>query len=73
MVVKNWNGVNEMSVINLDDPDVTCETLDTGPLRTLISAQSIHATFVGGELMVCGAGPSTATSTTTRRGSGSTG
>ena len=54
MVVKNWNGVNEMSVINLDDPDVTCETLDTGPLRTLISAQSIQATFVGGELMVCG-------------------
>ncbi len=44
----------EVSVIDLSDPDVTCQSFDAGPLEYFELSQSLHGTFVGGDLMVCG-------------------
>ncbi len=56
LAVKNQN-VFEVSVIDLDDPTSSCASLDAGPLPDLDTPQSLHGTFVGGRLFVCGYRP----------------
>ena len=45
-----------MDVIDLSDPERTCSSFDAEELASLADPLSVHGTFVGGELLVCGGG-----------------
>ncbi len=43
-----------VNVIDLNNEDRTCDDLNFGELESVLSLQSLHGTFIGGSLLVCG-------------------
>ncbi len=54
-MVKNYvsgpTSPEEIAVIDLEDPLRACRSLALGPLDDLANEQSLHGTFVGGDLL----------------------
>ena len=64
IVVKNYvpeGSPEEVSVLDLSDPERACDPIDIGPLSSdlMTNEQSLHGTFAGGDglLLVCGYSP----------------
>ncbi len=53
VVVKSYTQP-ELSVIDLANPGRVCNSESIGPLAQIRNPQSLHGTFVGGDLFVCG-------------------
>ena len=54
LITVNAYSQRTVNVIDLNNEDRTCDDLNFGALLTVEGSQSMHGTFIGGSLLVCG-------------------